>query len=107
MPEVKVLFLISFFIVAGGILILAGSVLFFNVEKANKALDTFLNCESIPGTECDKSAFGAAYYPAQSLLDIGYVIILVFPAVNLVYVIEVQEIKRRFNNLLLALKFQV
>ena len=87
-------------------MIVAGSVLFFNIENAKEALSTFLNCESmgvIPGTECDKSAFGAAYYPVMSLLEIGLAIFMLYPAVNLIYVIEVQEIKRRLHNLHLTL----
>ena len=58
------LILISYFFIAGGVVVVAGSVLFFNVQKANRALDSFLSCESmgvIPGTECDKSEFGREY----------------------------------------------
>ena len=68
-PETKVLFLISYFLFAGGVVVVGFSIFFFNTKKATEALNTFLSCESmgvIPGTECDKSEFGAAYYPAQS-----------------------------------------
>ena len=104
-PETKVLFLISYFLFAGGVIVVAFSIFFFTIKQVNEALDTFLNCESlgvISGTECDKSEFGAAYYPAQSIFDFGIVIILLYPAVNLIYVIDVQEMKRRLNNLHLA-----
>ena len=79
-------------------IVTAFSVFFFNIKKSNEALNTFLNCESmgiIPGTACDKSDFGAAYYPTMILFDISWVIILLYPAVNLMYVIDVQEIRRR------------
>ena len=102
MPETKVLFLISYFFIASGIVVVALNVLIFNVKRIRNALETFLNCESlgaIPGMKCDKSEFGAAYYPARSILDIGIVIVLLYPAVNLIYVIDVQEVKRRLNNL--------
>ena len=96
------LFLISYFLFAGGVVVVAFSVFFFNIKRVKESLNTFLNCESmgvIPGAECDKSEFGAAHYPAQSIFDFGIVIILLYPAVNLIYVVEVQEIKRRLNNL--------
>ena len=83
------------------------SIFFFNTKKATEALNAFLSCESmgvIPGTECDKSEFGTAYYPAQSFFDISIVIILLYPAVNLIYVIDVQEIKRRLSNLHLTVR---
>ena len=79
-------------------IVTAFSVFFFNIKKSNEALNTFLNCESmgvIPGTACDKSDFGAAYYPTMILFDISWVIILLYPAVNLMYVIDVQEVIRR------------
>ena len=81
---------------------MAFSVFFFNIKRVKESLNTFLNCESmgdIPGTNCDKGEFEAAHYPAQSIFDFGVVIILLYPAVNLIYVVEVQEIKRRINNL--------
>ena len=81
---------------------MAFSLLFFNIKKANEALDTFIDCESlgvILGTECDKSAFGEAYYPVMSIFDIGHIIVLLYPSINLIYVIEVQEVKRRLKDL--------
>ena len=82
-------------------IVAAFSSFFFNIKKSNEALNTFLNCESmgvIPGMACDKSDFGAAYYPTMILFDTSWVVILLYPAVNLMYVIDVQEMKRRFRS---------
>ena len=81
---------------------MAFSVFFFNIKKVTEALNAFLSCESMgdnPGAECDRSEFGAAHYPAQGIFDFGIVIILLYPAVNLIYVVEVQEMKGRLNSL--------
>ena len=96
-PEAKILFLTSSFLFGGGGAIVGGAVFLYRFNATTETLIAYLNCESA-GTSvnvtCDRSSFEDAYYPYQGIFDLGNIGSVLYPAFNLIYVVEVQKVKK-------------
>ena len=90
-PEVKILIILSFFLLCGAVLTAAFAIQFFNISAAVEALDAYLDCEStgiVPDKACDTEEFADAYYPSQGIFDS----VIVFG-----FVVEIQKIKTKLT----------
>ena len=77
------------------------------IKKQQLAIDPYVQvlkgyylCETSgvrPGTICDRSEIDQVV-PYQLLLDTLYILIVFFPVVNLVYMVNFRELKQSFKN---------
>ena len=94
--EVKIIIVVCYFLVIGICTFASYTVrLWQNIGM--QEFTTYFNCEGDGGeSECDRSVIDSTI-PAQVLLDISQITIGLFPAVNLVYAINIRKIKDKWN----------
>ena len=96
--ELRVLIVFSYYAILGISALTAFTISSRDLPGYSSALHLYLLCERNGiGTECDRSGFESFTNPA--LVTVGYVLVGIYPAVNLVYVIHLRDIKNLKENL--------
>ena len=99
-PEVKILFIICYFLGIGIFSLLLFSASFWNsVTEFRQDLSEYLLCESIgmkPGNSCadERRSLNNAV-TMQFLFDIAFILLCSFPAVNLIYAVNFSYLKQK------------
>jgi len=88
----RVLIVFSYYAIVGVSAQTALCISSRSLQGYSNALDAYFLCERNGiGAECDRSGFESFTNPA--LVTIGYTLIGIYPAVNLVYVIHIADLK--------------
>ena len=96
-PEAKILFLTSSFLFGGAGALIGGAIFIYRYNETTDSLIAYLNCESFgttSGMACDRSEFERAFFPFQAIFDLGNISSVLYPAFNLLYVVDVQKVKK-------------
>ena len=98
-PEVKILFILCYFLGIGLFSIAIFSASFWNtVPKFRQNLSKYFLCETIGtiGNSCtdERSALDDAIV-IQLLFDVAYILLGLFPAVNLIYAVNISDLKQK------------
>jgi len=88
----RVLIVFSYYAILGVSALTALCISSRSLQGYSIALDAYFLCErNGTGAECDRSGFESFTNPA--LVTIGYILVGIYPAVNLVYVIHIADLK--------------
>ena len=77
-----------------------------NSEPFMEALINYFICEgrgNDPNNPCDRNTF--RQYSNPELTTISFVLINIFPVINLVYAVNIKEMKEKFKSSVIKLKF--
>ena len=100
--EVKILIVLGYFLCAGIYTLAVFAVSY--LQNTGPELYTYFICKSLGSTvACDSSVI-SGLISTQILLDISQIIIGLFPAVNLVYAVNIRKLKEKCNQHMYSLK---
>ena len=100
LPETKVLIVVCFFVFWVSLVIVGYTIFGIRRDEANEAAIIYYGCASfgISNTTivdtCNRSKFEQAYFPALGIADALYIILALFPATNLVFIIDPQKMRK-------------
>ncbi len=100
--EKKILIVFCYYILLGVIALTAFTLSVKDNEIVAHEYETYFLCESKgidPNNpdECDRSGF--EQYQTTGLTVCGYILVGIFPAVNLIFVVNIKELKGFFSHL--------
>ena len=96
----KILFIVCYFLGIGIFaLIVVCAAFWYTVAQFRQDLSEYLLCESIgmrPGNSCadERRSLNSAVI-LQILFDIAYILLGSFPAVNLIYAVNISDLKQK------------
>ena len=94
--EIKILIVLCYFIGTGVFTFLTIALRFLQNTRPLEDFGAYFICESL-GKSCDRSAVDRSI-PDQILFDILQMIYGSFPAVNLLYAINIRELKQKWEH---------
>ncbi len=100
--EKKILIVFCYYILLGVIALMAFTLAVKDDEIVAHEYETYFLCESKgidPNNpeECDRSGF--EQYLTPGLMACAYILIGIFPALNLIFVVNIKELKEFFSHL--------
>ena len=98
--EVRVLIILCYFILLGVSALTTFSVSSQNIQHFTRELISYLLCESTGTTNgklCDRMAFEQFSNPIPTALS--FLLLGLYPVVNLIYVVHIQELKQKGKKL--------
>ena len=98
--EVRVLIILCYFILLGVSALTTFSVSSQNIQHFTRELISYLLCESTGTTNgklCDRMAFEQLSNPVPTALS--FLLLGLYPVVNLIYVVYIQELKQKGKKL--------
>ena len=99
-PETKILFHLSVFLIAGVVITITADIFYYKFNEIKETLAAYLDCESfgvVPGTTCDRSSFDDAYRLFKIWNNLGNIGLVLYPSINLIYIVEVHKLKKWLN----------
>ena len=98
--ERKILIIFCYYVLLGVIALTTFTVTTRNGALFGDAVTDYWQCEITgldPENSCDRlrDSFEALTYPG--LTSVSYILLGIFPAVNLIFAVNVKEIKQKFN----------
>ena len=96
--ERKLLIILCYYILLAMVALSGVSVPLRNAEPLTNAITEYWNCEAagiVPENPCNRAPLEQQTNPA--LTTISYVLLWIFPAVNLIFAINISELKQKFN----------
>jgi len=98
--ERKILIIFCYYVLLGVIALTSFTVFTRNGALFGDAVADYWQCEITgvdPENSCDrlKDSFEALTYPG--LTSVSYILLGIFPAVNLIFAVNIKEIKQKFN----------
>jgi len=98
--ERKILIILCYYVLLGVIALTAFTIFTRNSTQFSDAIAEYWLCESTgvnPENTCDRlrESFQQLSYPGLSA--VSYVLLGIFPAVNLIFAVNVKEIKQKFR----------
>ena len=98
--ERKILIILCYYVLLGVIALTAFTIFTRNSTQFSDAIAEYWLCESTgvnPENSCDRlrESFQQLSYPGLSA--VSYVLLGIFPAVNLIFAVNVKEIKQKFK----------
>ena len=93
--ERKILVILCYYVLLGAIALTSYTLSTRNVEEFIKGVSHYFLCESPgmdPDSPCDRSGFENFSYPILTLF--GYILLGLFPAVNLIFAVDIRELKQ-------------
>lgn len=99
--EIKLLFVLCYYAIAGSMIIIAFTYNSIHKRDLIEAMIQYISCESL-GTSAECDAEKKAYEPlaGAEIWIITYVLIAAFPAVELVYVVKLEQTKLKLSDCL-------
>ena len=92
--ERKILVILCYYILLGAIALTSYTFSTRSVDEFTKGVSRYFLCESPgmdPDNPCDRSGFENLSYPILTLF--GYILLGLFPAVNLIFAVDIRELK--------------
>ena len=92
--ERKVVIIFLYYILVGTIVLVAFGLNSNDHHVYRQKLLTYFACESTTPGNCDNAKSGALRYLNPEINDIAYILLALFPLVNLVYAFNYEELKQ-------------
>ena len=93
MAEKKILVILCYYVILGAVALTTFTITIGSVERLTNELEQYFLCEAVgPEDPCDRSEFEKLTHP--ELIGLSYVLLGLLPAVNLFFVINVNELKQ-------------
>ena len=90
--EVRILIVFCYYTIVGTSTLTAFSVISHKLQEFSNALDAYFLCERGGiGNKCDRSGFESLTNP--TLQTIAFILVGIYPAINLVYVIHIADLR--------------
>ena len=90
--EVRILIVFCYYVIVGASALIAFNVTSQKLQSFSSELDAYFLCEREgTGQICDRSGFESLTDPA--LQTIAFILVGIYPAINLVYVIHIADLK--------------
>ena len=94
--QIKVLIVFVYYILIG-VSLMVVTVLVINRESITDSLMEYFVCESVgmqPGKVCEKTF---VKIPLEIAINVGFVLLGLYPVINLVYVVDIRAMKERWS----------
>ena len=91
----KILVILCYYVLLGVMALTSYTLATRNVEEFIKGVSHYFFCESPgmdPDSPCDRSGFENLTHPIVNLF--GFILLSLFPAVNLIFAIDIRELKQ-------------
>ena len=95
--ERKILIVFCYYVILGVIALTTFTINTKNSDRTTKEIVEYFGCESLgPEEPCDRSGFEAQLHPVLDCLS--YMLLGLFPAVNLIFAVNVKELKQWYSH---------